>query len=43
VVQNASCTSQELTDLIIRAATSFAAEEGAVDDETLVVVKRQAQ
>ena len=43
VIRNAACSSQELTDLIIRAATSFAAEEGAVDDETLVVVKRQVQ
>jgi sigma-B regulation protein RsbU (phosphoserine phosphatase) len=40
VVQNASCTAQELTDLIINAAAAFASEEGAVDDETLVVIKR---
>jgi sigma-B regulation protein RsbU (phosphoserine phosphatase) len=43
VVQNASCTARQLADLIIRAATSFAAAEGAVDDETLVVVKRHTK
>jgi len=43
VIQNVSLTAQELTDLIIDAACDFATEEGAVDDETLVVVKRQSK
>jgi sigma-B regulation protein RsbU (phosphoserine phosphatase) len=40
VVENADCSAQELTQLIIEAAAEFAAEEGIVDDETLVVIKR---
>jgi serine phosphatase RsbU (regulator of sigma subunit) len=40
VIHNLSLTAQELTDLIIDAACDFASEEGAVDDETLVVFKR---
>jgi sigma-B regulation protein RsbU (phosphoserine phosphatase) len=41
VLQNASRPAQELTELIIETAMAFATEEGAVDDETLVVIKRQ--
>jgi sigma-B regulation protein RsbU (phosphoserine phosphatase) len=36
-------SAQELTELIIEAACDFATVEGAVDDETLVVVKHQAR
>lgn len=43
VIQNASRTAQELTDLIINAAATFAVLERAVDDETLVVIKRQGK
>lgn len=42
VSHNASRTAQELIDLIIGAVAAFAAEDGAVDDETLVVIKRQS-
>jgi serine phosphatase RsbU (regulator of sigma subunit)/anti-sigma regulatory factor (Ser/Thr protein kinase) len=42
VLQNASWPAQQLTELIIETAMAFATEEGAVDDETLVVIKRQS-
>jgi sigma-B regulation protein RsbU (phosphoserine phosphatase) len=42
VLQNASCPAQQLTELIIETATAFATEAVAVDDETLVVIKRQS-
>jgi sigma-B regulation protein RsbU (phosphoserine phosphatase) len=41
VLQNASHPAQELTALIIETAAAFATQEGAVDDETLVVIKCQ--
>jgi sigma-B regulation protein RsbU (phosphoserine phosphatase) len=40
VVRNASRASHELTQIIVEAAAAFGTEEGAVDDETLVVIKR---
>jgi sigma-B regulation protein RsbU (phosphoserine phosphatase) len=43
VIQHASLSAQDLTDLIIDAACDFALEEGVVDDETLVVIKRQGE
>jgi sigma-B regulation protein RsbU (phosphoserine phosphatase) len=39
VVQNASRTAHELTELIIQTAAAFASEEGILDDETLVVIR----
>ena len=42
VVRNASCSAQELTQLIVEAAEDFAIEEGEVDDKTLVVIKRMS-
>ncbi len=42
VMQNASRTAQELTDLVIEAVSAFATVEGVFDDETLVVIKRQS-
>jgi sigma-B regulation protein RsbU (phosphoserine phosphatase) len=39
VLQNISLPAQELTELIIDTACDFAGDEGAVDDETLVVIK----
>jgi serine phosphatase RsbU (regulator of sigma subunit) len=41
VVQNAARSAQELTDIVTEAAAAFATVEGVVDDETLVVIKRQ--
>ncbi len=41
VLQHAGRPAQELADLIVQAATDFASQEGAFDDETLVVIKRQ--
>jgi serine phosphatase RsbU (regulator of sigma subunit) len=38
--QNANLSAQELANLIIRAAAAFSQDQGAVDDETLVVIKR---
>jgi sigma-B regulation protein RsbU (phosphoserine phosphatase) len=42
VAQNATRSAQELIDLIIEAAATFATDEGIFDDETLVVIKRQS-
>jgi sigma-B regulation protein RsbU (phosphoserine phosphatase) len=42
VVQYASRPAGELADLIIEAAAAFAQDEGAFDDETLVVVKKES-
>jgi serine phosphatase RsbU (regulator of sigma subunit) len=42
VLQNASVPAQQLTEIIIETAMAFATEEGAVDDETLVVIKRKS-
>lgn len=42
VVQNLSRPAQKMTNLIIEAAVDFATEEGMVDDETLVVIKRRS-
>lgn len=42
VVQYASRPAGELAELIIEAAAAFAKDEGAFDDETLVVVKKRA-
>jgi sigma-B regulation protein RsbU (phosphoserine phosphatase) len=41
VLQHAERPAQELADLIVQAANDFASQEGAFDDETLVVIKRQ--
>jgi sigma-B regulation protein RsbU (phosphoserine phosphatase) len=41
VIQNVSLAAQELANLIIDTACDFAGEEGAVDDETLVVIRRR--
>jgi serine phosphatase RsbU (regulator of sigma subunit)/anti-sigma regulatory factor (Ser/Thr protein kinase) len=43
VEQNATRPSQELAGLIVQAANAFATDEGASDDETLVVIKREVQ
>jgi serine phosphatase RsbU (regulator of sigma subunit) len=40
VVRQASCPAQELAELNVEAAATFAQNQGAFDDETLVVVKR---
>jgi sigma-B regulation protein RsbU (phosphoserine phosphatase) len=40
VVQQSSCSAQELAELNAEAAAAFAQNQGAFDDETLVVVKR---
>jgi sigma-B regulation protein RsbU (phosphoserine phosphatase) len=39
VLQNIALPAQELTELIIDTACDFAGTEGAVDDETIVVIK----
>jgi sigma-B regulation protein RsbU (phosphoserine phosphatase) len=39
VLQNISLPAQELTELIIDTACDYAGDEGAVDDETIVVLK----
>lgn len=39
VLQNISLPAQELTELIIDTACDYAGDEGAVDDETIVVIK----
>jgi sigma-B regulation protein RsbU (phosphoserine phosphatase) len=41
VIRHASRSAQELTDLIIEAVAAFAEGQGAFDDETLVVIKRE--
>jgi sigma-B regulation protein RsbU (phosphoserine phosphatase) len=38
--QNANLSAQELAQLIITAAAAFSQDQGAIDDETLVVIKR---
>jgi serine phosphatase RsbU (regulator of sigma subunit) len=41
VVRHASCPARELAELIVEAVATFAQEQGAFDDETLVVIRRQ--
>jgi sigma-B regulation protein RsbU (phosphoserine phosphatase) len=41
--QNATCSAQELSDLIIEVVSAFAQGQGVNDDETLVVIKRQIE
>lgn len=41
ISKNAHRSAQELTNLITRAIGIFAQDQGAFDDETLVVIKRQ--
>lgn len=42
VLHNAHRPAQELADRIIEAAAAFATREGAIDDETLIVIRRQS-
>ncbi len=39
VLQNISLAAQDLTELIIDTARDFAGDEGAVDDQTIVVIR----
>jgi serine phosphatase RsbU (regulator of sigma subunit) len=39
VLQNISLPPQDLTELIVDTACDFAGEAGAVDDETIVVIR----
>ena len=43
VVRHASCSANELAELIVEAVAAFAQDQGAFDDETLVVIKRQGE
>lgn len=40
VMQQASRPAQELAELIIKAVAAFSQDQGAFDDETLVMIKR---
>jgi serine phosphatase RsbU (regulator of sigma subunit)/anti-sigma regulatory factor (Ser/Thr protein kinase) len=40
VIANAGRSAQALSDLVVEAARAFAVEDGMVDDETLIVIKR---
>lgn len=40
IVDNAGLAAQELTDLILHSVTAFSQDQGVLDDETLIVIKR---
>jgi len=41
VVQHASRSAKELSELIVKTTVAFAQDQGAFDDETLIVIKRR--
>jgi sigma-B regulation protein RsbU (phosphoserine phosphatase) len=41
VVQHASRSAKELSELIVKTTAAFAQDQGAFDDETLIVIKRR--
>jgi sigma-B regulation protein RsbU (phosphoserine phosphatase) len=41
VVQHASRSAKELSELIVKTTAAFARDQGAFDDETLIVIKRR--
>jgi serine phosphatase RsbU (regulator of sigma subunit) len=43
VRQHATCSAQELSDLIVEAVSDFAQGQGVADDETLVIIKRRIE